>query len=232
MEKNKPIWNVHILTLFEEAFPGPLEYSITGRALKKNLWNFKTHNIRNYADNKHNRIDDTPFGGGAGMVMMAEPISRAIDHIKEKENIDQIIYMSPRGQKLNQKICHQVANLSNIIILCGRFEGVDQRLIDYYNMKEISIGDYVLSCGDIAAISMMDACIRLLPGTVDKNSLKEESFAVNSEFSELLEYPQYTQPANWRGINVPEILLSGNHSLIKRWRLDQAKNITNKRKNV
>ncbi len=215
------MWNVNILTLFPELFPGPLGFSVIGNALQKNIWSLNAHNIRDYASDKHATVDDTCYGGGAGMVLKPDVLSNAIDSTFSNGN--QIIYLSPRGKKFTQKIAHEFANTKGINILSGRFEGVDERIFLEYDIMEISIGDYVLSSGDVAAYVLLDACIRLLDGVfADPNTVAEDSFGIGSGYESLLEYPQYTKPASWRGHDVPNVLLEGNHKLIEAWRLSMA----------
>ncbi len=219
-------FNIKVLTLFPEIFPGFLGTSLSGKALEKNIWSLDVVNIRDYTTNNHKTVDDTPFGGGAGMVMKPDVLSDALEANKP---LGRFIYMSPRGKPLTQKLARELAQEPQLTILCGRYEGVDQRLLNAYNAEEISIGDYVLSGGDQAAMIMLDACVRLLPdviGNVDTHS--EESFE-----NGLLEYPHYTRPAEWvdaEGVerNVPEILTSGHHGKIDEWRKEQSLKITRK----
>ncbi len=201
-----------IFTIFPELFPGALDFSITGLALKNNLWNFKAINIRDYANNIHKTVDDVPFGGGSGMVIKADVLGDAIEKNITKKT--KIIYLSPRGKVFNQKMAKDFAKMEEIALICGRYEGIDQRVIDEFEIEEISIGDYILSGGEIAAFVFIDAILRNISGVLgDENSLKEESFDMKeSEF--LLEYPQYTRPAIWRERKVPEVLTSGHHQKI------------------
>lgn len=227
----QPLFSAIVLTLFPEMFPGPLGQSLAGKALEKNIWSLKTLQIRDFATDKHKTVDDKPFGGGTGMVMKPDVIDLAIEHAKtlitEKPTI---IYPSPRGVPLTQDLVEKLKN-EQLIILCGRFEGVDQRVIDHHDMLEVSLGDFVLSGGEIVAMAIMDACVRLLPGVISKSSaLSQESFASASEFARLLEYPHYTRPSFWNGKSVPEALLSGNHAEIEAWRLEQAKMVTRARR--
>jgi tRNA (guanine37-N1)-methyltransferase len=220
---------IKIFTIFPEIFPGNLEFSIVGDALKNNLWNLEIINIRDFAYDKRKTVDDTPYGGGAGMLMKCEPIADALDaKIADPKKI-KIIYPSPRGNLFTQKKAVELALEPEIAIVCGRYEGIDQRLIEEYNMEEISIGDYVLSGGELPAMVMIDAIIRNIPGTLGGDeSLNEESFgnAKGSAYDNLLEYPHYTKPQIWRGREVPEILVSGHHKNISDWRLEQAKKLT------
>lgn len=237
--------NFKIVTIFPELFPGPLAASITGAALKKNLWSCDAINIRNFAKDKHGTVDDTPYGGGAGMVLKADVIADAIDkllvdrcQLLEQNNNQQlatnnkkIIYLSPRGKTLTQKKARELANEKEIILLCGRYEGVDQRVLDEYDIEEISIGDYVLSGGELAAYVLIDAVLRNVPEVLGADeSLNEESFGCgeNSEFENLLEYPHYTKPQEWRGRKVPEVLVQGHHKKIQEWRKEQAILMTKK----
>ena len=223
------LWNVQLLTLFPEMFPGFLGHSLAGKALEKNVWSFEAINIRNYAKDKHKSVDDTPFGGGAGMVIRADILGDAIEKNITKDT--KIIYMSPRGMPLTQSKLYELSKCKNLAIICGRFEGVDERVLNEYNVEEISIGDYILSGGEVAALTLMDGCIRLLPGVIgNKNTLNEESFGENEEYAGLLEYPLYTRPVEWKKRNVPDILLSGHHAKISQWRLEKAKEITKARR--
>jgi tRNA (guanine37-N1)-methyltransferase len=220
------MWDVNVLTLFPEIFPGPLGLSITGNALDKGIWSLKAHQIRDYAKDKHKTVDDAAYGGGTGLLLKPDVLADALDHCFIP-NANPIIYLSPRGQVFNQEIARELANNKGINLLCGRYEGVDERIFLEYNIREISIGDYVLSCGDIAALPLLDACIRLLDGVLDEgDALAEESFGSKDGYKHLLEYPHYTRPYEWRGHKVPDILLSGHHLNIEKWRLEQAKNKT------
>ncbi len=220
-------WHVNLLTLFPEMFPGPLGQTIAGRALEKGLWSFDAVNIRDFAEDKHKTVDDTPFGGGAGMVMRADIIEKALLSLPATSKR---IYMSPRGRVLNQQLVEELTQADGITILCGRYEGVDQRLLDAYGFEEVSIGDYVLSGGEPAAMIMMDACIRLLPGVMgNEETPSEESFSAGADG--MLEYPQYTRPAEWttqdgRTFAVPEILRSGDHGKVAKWRKEQSAQLT------
>ncbi len=214
-----------ILTLFPELFPGPLGASITGAALKKNLWSFEAINIRNYAKDKHQTVDDTPCGGGAGMVLKPDVVADAIEN--NLTNKTKIIYLSPRGKTLTQQKAQELAKEKEIMLLCGRYEGVDQRVLDEFQIEEISIGDYVLSGGELAAYVLIDAVLRNVSGVLGADeSLHEESFSGNLE--NLLEYPHYTKPQEWRGRKVPEVLIQGHHKKINEWRREKAIEITKK----
>ncbi|MCB1682340.1 MAG: tRNA (guanosine(37)-N1)-methyltransferase TrmD [Rhodospirillales bacterium] len=221
-------WHINIITLFPEMFPGPLGQSLSGKALENGKWSFKTVNIRDFAEGVHKSVDDTPYGGGAGMVMRPDIIEKAVRSI---ENPGRKIYLSPRGTPLTQKLAQELSEEPVLTLLCGRYEGVDQRVLDSEQFKEISIGDYVLSGGEPAALILMDACIRLLPEVVgNAETTLEESFSGG-----LLEYPHYTRPAEWRSADgqtraVPEILTSGNHRNIALWRKKQAETLTQSRR--
>lgn len=227
----KRSWSSTVLTLFPDMFPGPLEYSVAGQALKKETWRLETINIRSFAKNKYGSVDSHPYGGGPGMIMRADILASALDAVISEENGKQIgkrpiIYLSPRGAPLNQATVKEIAAGPGIILLCGRFEGIDERLLKSRDIQEISVGDYILSGGEIAALALMDACVRLLPGVIGTNDcLKEESFE-----NDLLEYPQYTYPRNFEGKKVPDVLLSGNHKNISKWRLAEAKKVTQDRR--
>ena len=207
--------NVTVLTVFPELFPGFLGYSLTGKALEEQKWQLQAVNIRDYAFDRHKSVDDTPCGGGAGMIMRPDVLGRAIE---ANHTRGRIIYMSPKGRPLTQKLVHELSREEELTIVCGRFEGIDERVIEAYNVEEISIGDYILTGGEQAAQIMLDAVVRLLPGGLgNEASLEDESFE-----NFLLEYPQYTRPTEWEGRSVPEVLLSGHHRKIADWRREQA----------
>lgn len=207
--------NVTVLTVFPELFPGFLGYSLTGKALEEQKWQLQAVNIRDYAFDRHKSVDDTPCGGGAGMIMRPDVLGRAIE---ANHTRGRIIYMSPKGRPLTQKLVHELSREEELTIVCGRFEGIDERVIEAYNVEEISIGDYILTGGEQAAQIMLDAVVRLLPGVLgNEASLEDESFE-----NFLLEYPQYTRPTEWEGRSVPEVLLSGHHQKIADWRREQA----------
>ena len=207
--------NVTVLTVFPELFPGFLGYSLTGKALEEQKWQLQAVNIRDYAFDRHKSVDDTPCGGGAGMIMRPDVLGRAIE---ANHTRGRIIYMSPKGRPLTQKLVHELSCEEEQTIVCGRFEGIDERVIEAYNVEEISIGDYILTGGEQAAQIMLDAVVRLLPGVLgNEASLEDESFE-----NFLLEYPQYTRPTEWEGRRVPECLLSGHHRKIADWRREQA----------
>ena len=208
---------ITILTLFPEMFSA-LNESIIGRAQKSGKVEIEVVNIRDFAEGKHKKCDDEIFGGGAGMLMMAEPIVKAVESVKTENSL--VLYTSPKGEKLQQKVVENLANEKHIIIICGHYEGIDQRAIDLCVDKEISIGDYVLTGGELAAMVITDAVCRYVPNVITKESLSEESFS-----GDTLEYPQYTRPRVFRGLEVPEVLLSGNHAEIKKWREQNSKKI-------
>jgi tRNA (guanine37-N1)-methyltransferase len=221
--------NFKILTLFPELFPGPLAASITGVALEKKIWSLEAINIRDFAKDERKTVDDTPYGGGAGMVLKADILADAIE--KNLQSESKIFYLSPRGKTLTQKKARELAQEKEIILLCGRYEGVDQRVLDEFAIEEISIGDYVLSGGELAAFVVIDAILRNVEGVLGADeSLAEESFGSkeNLEYENLLEYPHFTRPAKWRGREVPQVLTSGHHKKINEWRKDQAIEITKK----
>ena len=228
---NKSKWHANILTLFPDMFPGSLEQSLAGKALKRGDWSYSVINIRDYAEGVHKTVDDTPYGGGAGMVMRADIIEKALLSI---ENPGRKIYLSPRGKVLNQALAKELSTTSTLTLLCGRYEGVDQRVLDAHDFEEISIGDYVLSGGEPAALILMDACIRLLPGVMgNKDTPDNESFG--SATGGLLEYPHYTRPASWTSSNgqnydVPDVLKNGDHAKIEEWREKQSQTLTKQRR--
>lgn len=216
-------WRATILTLFPEMFPGPLGHSLAGRALTNNIWSLDARNIRDHAADKHRSVDDTPCGGGAGMVLRADILDAALNAVTDDRPK---IVLTPRGIPLTQRRVQTLASGPGAIILCGRFEGIDQRVIDTHALEEVSVGDYVLSGGELPAMLLLDAAIRLLQGVMGTaDSAEDESFAQG-----LLEYPHYTRPTDWQGRHVPEILLSGNHAAIAAWRRAQAEKITRERR--
>ena len=218
-------FKVSVLTLFPEVFPGPLGVSLIGNALNNKIWELNLIDIRNFAKDKHRSVDDTPYGGGAGMVMRPDVIDSALRAIPDFKG--RRICLTPRGRRLNQEKVKKLSKEEGLVLLCGRYEGIDQRVIDYYEFDEISIGDYVVTGGETAAIVLLESIIRLLPDVLGgKETLNEESFSDNS----LIEYPQYTKPRDWNGINVPEVLISGDHGKIKDWRNKQRVEITKIRK--
>ncbi|HXV24127.1 MAG TPA: tRNA (guanosine(37)-N1)-methyltransferase TrmD [Alphaproteobacteria bacterium] len=222
-------WTARILTLFPEMFPGPLGHSLAGKALAAGLWALETVDIRSFARDKHRSVDDAAFGGGPGMVMRPDVVDAAIGHIGDAGGADpggRVLYLSPRGRPLDQALVRELAGGAGVNLLCGRYEGLDQRVIEARGLEEVSLGDFVLSGGEPAAIALIDACVRLLPGVLGAEAtLEEESFERG-----LLEYPHYTRPADWQGRLVPEVLLSGNHERIRAWRLERAEEITRARR--
>jgi tRNA (guanine37-N1)-methyltransferase len=224
-----PIWRATVLTLFPEMFPGPLGVSLAGRALATGVWALETRDIRDSATDRHRSVDDTPAGGGPGMVLRADVLAAAIDAADQARNQElpqPRLLMSPRGRPLTQSMVTELAAGPGPLIVCGRFEGIDQRVIEARRLEEISIGDYVLSGGEIAAMALIDACVRLLPGVMGKlASGAEESFSDG-----LLEYPQYTRPQIFEGQTIPEILLSGDHAKVAAWRQAEAEALTQARR--
>ena len=211
-------WSATILTLYPEMFPGPLGASLAGRALREGIWSLDTVQIRDFAADKHRSVDDTPAGGGAGMVMRADVLGAAVDHVLSRAPDVPLLAMTPRGQPLTQDLVRSLAAWPGVSILCGRFEGIDERLFEARPIVPVSIGDYVLSGGEIAALTLLDACVRLLPGVMGAaSSGEEESFEQG-----LLEYPHYTRPVTWEGRTIPEVLRSGDHAKIAAWRHERA----------
>ena len=218
------MYEVKIFTLYPEIFPGPLAGGIYGKAMGNGLWNLKTVNIRDYADDKHKTVDDTVFGGGSGMLMKPDVLAKSLD--KNITKGEKIFYLSPKGKKLNQNFANSLSKQKGINLICGHFEGVDDRLISTRNIEEISIGDYVLSGGETAALVLLDSVLRLIPGILgNKDSVKDETFE-----NSLLEYPQFTKPKVWEGKSVPDVLFSGDHAKIKSWRLSQSEDITRRQR--
>lgn len=219
------MWNATVLTLFPEMFPGPLGVSLAGKALSTKIWSLDVRNIRDVASDKHRSVDDTPAGGGPGMVLRADVLAKAIDDANVEKSRPRLL-MSPRGKPLTQARVAELAQGAGPLIVCGRFEGIDQRVIDARNLEEISVGDYVLSGGEIAAMALIDACVRLLPGVMGKlESGADESFS-----SGLLEYPQYTRPQHFEGQPIPDVLVSGDHARIEAWRRAEAESLTKLRR--
>ena len=218
------MWRASVLTIFPEMFPGPLGASLAGKAMTAGAWSLEAIDIRTFAPDKHRTLDDTPAGGGPGMVMKADVLARAIDAARDASR--PLLLLSPRGAPLTQKRVAALAGGSGVVVICGRYEGIDERLIDARHLEEVSIGDYVLSGGEIAALALIDACVRLLPGVMGKQaSAAEESFADG-----LLEYPQYTRPAEWEGRAIPDVLLSGDHAKVAAWRRAEAERLTRARR--
>ncbi|MFN3743895.1 MAG: tRNA (guanosine(37)-N1)-methyltransferase TrmD [Hyphomicrobiaceae bacterium] len=225
-EQARAPWHARVLTIFPEMFPGPLGISLAGTALTTGIWQLDCVDIREFGLTKHRTVDDTPAGGGAGMVMRADVVGAAIDHARQDMDNVPLIYLSPRGRPLTQARVRELSRGPGAILLAGRFEGVDQRVIDARGLEEISIGDYVLSGGELAAMVLIDACVRLLPGVLGADaSLAEESFE-----NGLLEYPQYTRPREWEGRAIPDVLLSGDHKRIAAWRRAEAERLTRARR--
>ena len=218
------MWQAQVFTLYPEIFPGPLSKGLYGKALSKNLWNLNIVNIRDAAEDKHKTVDDTPYGGGSGMLLKADVLAKSLD--QNKIEGEKVIYLSPKGKKFDQNYARELSNEKSVSFICGHFEGVDERVLSTRNIEEISIGDYILSGGETAAFVMIDSILRLLPGVLgNENSRIDESFE-----NGLLEYPQYTKPQIWEEKAVPEVLLSGDHSKIKDWRLSQSEAITRVRR--
>ena len=218
------MWRASVLTIFTEMFPGPLALSLAGKALASGIWSLDTHDIRDAAADKHRTVDDTPAGGGPGMVMKPDVIARAIDAVATDDRPR--LLMSPRGVPLTQRKVAALAQGPGVVLLCGRFEGVDERVIAGRALEEVSVGDYVLSGGEVAAMVLIDACVRLLPGVMgQEGSLAEESLADG-----LLEYPQYTSPQVWEGQAIPEVLVSGDHAKVAAWRRAEAERLTGARR--
>ncbi|MFZ1990938.1 MAG: tRNA (guanosine(37)-N1)-methyltransferase TrmD [Alphaproteobacteria bacterium] len=217
-------WAATVLTLYPEMFPGPLGHALAGRALAENIWSLEAINIRNHAIDKHGSVDDTPAGGGPGMVMRIDVLARAIDTVERRGR--PLWCLTPRGERFSQALAEEAAEGPGLILLCGRFEGFDERLFKARPMRQVSVGDFVLSGGEAAAQLILDACVRLLPGVIGAPaSLAEESFAKG-----LLEYPQYTRPQTFEGLAIPEILNSGNHKKIEEWRRAEAEKATQERR--
>jgi tRNA (guanine37-N1)-methyltransferase len=219
-------WHATALTIFPEMFPGPLGVSLAGRARADGAWDLSVVDIRDYASDRHRSVDDTPFGGGAGMVMRPDVVDAALAAAMTAHPNLPAVYLSPRGRTLTQSRVRELATGPGVILLCGRFEGVDERVIAARNLEEVSLGDFILSGGEPAAIALIDACVRLLPGVVNTEaSLTEESFELG-----LLEYPHYTRPQSWQGRAVPDVLVSGHHEKIRAWRLAEAEKLTRERR--
>ena len=218
------MWQAQVFTLYPEVFPGPLSKGLYGKAMSKNLWDLKVVNIRDAAEDKHKTVDDTPYGGGTGMLLKADILANSLDRKVKKG--ERVFYLSPKGKKFDQKLAQDLSKEKSISLICGHFEGVDERVLTTRNIEEISIGDYVLSGGETAALVVLDSIIRLLPGV-----LGNEKSSIDETFENgLLEYPQYTKPQIWEEKSVPEVLLSGDHAKIKDWRLSQSEAITRDRR--
>ncbi|WP_238364875.1 tRNA (guanosine(37)-N1)-methyltransferase TrmD [Mesobacterium pallidum] len=219
------VWRAQIITLFPQAFPGVLGESLTGKALSEGLWQLSTIDLRQFGEGKHRNVDDTPAGGGAGMVLRPDVMGRAIDHALGT-GPGPLVYLSPRGRRFDQAMARDWAQMPGLTMICGRFEGLDQRVIDHYRIAEVSLGDFVLTGGEIAAQAMIDATVRLLPGVLgNADSTEEESFSDG-----LLEHPQYTRPAEWRGHAIPEVLMSGHHGRVADWRQAESERLTRERR--
>ncbi|NOD65360.1 MULTISPECIES: tRNA (guanosine(37)-N1)-methyltransferase TrmD [unclassified Ruegeria] len=221
------VWKAKIITLFPTAFPGVLGESLTGKALQEGLWQLETVDLRQFGVGKHRNVDDTPAGGGAGMVLRADVLGEAIEHTMASVHGNwPLIYLSPRGRRMDQRMMQNLARCDGMTLLCGRFEGVDERVLEHYGVQEVSLGDFVMTGGEIAAQALIDATVRLIPGVLgNQASTEEESFS-----SGLLEHPQYTRPADWKGRPIPEVLMSGHHGRIAEWRHKMAEDITRDRR--
>ena len=218
------MWQAQVFTLYPEVFPGPLSKGMYGKAMSKDLWNLKVVNIRDAAEDKHKTVDDTPYGGGSGMLLKPDVLAKSLD--QNKVEGERIFYLSPKGKKFDQNYAKRLAKEKSISLICGHFEGVDERVLSTRNIEEISIGDYVLSGGETAAYVVIDSVLRLLPGVLGNDNSKIEETFENG----LLEYPQFTKPQIWEEKAVPDVLLSGDHSKIKDWRLSQSEAITRDRR--
>ena len=222
----KDVWKAKVITLLPESFPGILDKSLTGKALKDGLWELEVINLREFGEGKHRNVDDKPYGGGPGMVLRADIVGKAIKKTIKRVDSSPLIYLSPRGKPFSQKKAQTLAEGSGVNLVCGRFEGLDQRVLDHFNIEEVSIGDFILTGGEIAAQALIDATVRLIPSVVgNQKSIFEESFQNN-----LLEYSQYTKPSTWLGHGVPDVLLSGDHEKIKSWRTKQAEKLTKEKR--
>ena len=218
------MWQVQVFTLYPEVFPGPLSKGLYGKAMSKKLWDLKVVNIRDAAEDKHKTVDDTPYGGGSGMLLKADVLAKSLD--QNRIEGEKILYLSPKGKKFDQSYAKKLATAKSLSLICGHFEGVDERVLSTRNIEEVSIGDYVLSGGETAAYVVIDSVLRLLPGVLGNDNSKIEETFENG----LLEYPQYTKPQIWEEKSVPDVLLSGDHSKIKDWRLSQSEAITRDRR--
>jgi tRNA (guanine37-N1)-methyltransferase len=220
------LWHAQVLTLFPEMFPGPLGQSLAGRALQDGLWKLDVLQIRDFATDRHRTVDDTPYGGGAGMVMRPDIIAAAVRGAQERFGPARRLYLSPRGRVLDQAMVAELAATPSVLVLCGRYEGVDQRVLDAEGFEEVSLGDFILAGGEVAAMAMIEACTRLIPGVMGNEATSDEESFVGG----LLEYPQYTRPPEWEGLAVPDVLISGHHERVKDWRRAQAEAITRQRR--
>ena len=221
------VWTAQVITLFPQSFPGVLGESLTGKALKDGLWQLQPIDLRPYGEGRHRNVDDTPAGGGAGMVLRADIVGRAIEDARARaKGVTPVIYLSPRGRRFDQSLARELAQADGVVLLCGRFEGVDERVIEEHGILEVSLGDFVLTGGEIAAQALIDATVRLIPRVLgNQASTEEESFSHG-----LLEHPQYTKPALWKGRAIPEVLLSGHHAKITDWRRSMAERLTKERR--
>ncbi len=223
-------WEARVITLFPQAFPGVLGESLTGKALSEGLWRLGLVDLRLFGEGKHRNVDDTPAGGGAGMVLRADVLGRALDAASEGTPVERedwpIIYLSPRGKPLDQAMAQRFSRAKGMTVLCGRFEGVDERVLEEYDIEEVSLGDFILTGGEIAAQAMLDATVRLLPGVLGNEASAEEESFTNG----LLEHPQYTRPTTWRGRTIPEVLTSGHHGKVEAWRREMGEKITQERR--
>ena len=221
------VWKARVITLFPSAFPGVLGESLTGKALKEGLWQLETIDLRPFGIGKHRNVDDTPAGGGAGMVLRADVLGPAVEHAMAGTSGNwPLIYLSPRGVPMTQALMRNLARADGVTLLCGRFEGVDERVLDHYGIQEVSLGDFILTGGEIAAQALIDATVRLIPGVLgNQSSAEDESFATG-----LLEHPQYTRPAEWNGRKIPDVLMSGHHARITDWRREMSETLTRDRR--
>ncbi len=220
-------WTAQVITLLPQAFPGILGESLTGKALQEGLWQLRTLDLRAYGEGRHKNVDDTPAGGGAGMVLRADILARAVTDAKAAARGKvPVLYLSPRGRRIDQSMARSLAQCDGVILLCGRFEGVDERLLEHFSIEEVSLGDFILTGGEIAATALIDAAVRLIPRVLGNQiSTEDESFSAG-----LLEHPQYTKPAVWEGREIPEVLLSGHHAKIAAWRRAMAERLTKERR--
>ena len=221
-----PSWHASVLTLYPDMFPGALGHSLSGRGLEKDLWRCEATQIRDFAEDKHRTVDGTPAGGGAGMVLKADILGKAIDTVSPSQDPRPKLMMSPRGKPLTQKRVRELSAGPGVVIVCGRFEGIDQRVIDARQLEEVSIGDYILSGGEVAAMVLLDACVRLLPGVMGAVASGEDESFENG----LLEYPHYTRPPVWEGLEIPKVLTSGDHGAVEKWRREQSLKLTRERR--
>ncbi|MEC9198414.1 MAG: tRNA (guanosine(37)-N1)-methyltransferase TrmD [Pseudomonadota bacterium] len=221
------VWTARIISLFPETFPGILGESLTGKALREGRWQLETIGLRDYGVGKHKNVDDTPAGGGAGMVLRPDVVGNAIeDAMAGARGNWPILYMSPRGKRIDQQMARNLSRCDGVTILCGRFEGVDERVLEHYGIQEVSLGDFVMTGGEIAAYALLDATVRLLPGVLgNAESIEEESFS-----NGMLEHPQYTRPAEWKGREIPPVLMSGHHGKVAEWRKEESERITRERR--